>query len=129
MYMIIRGKDRDRFLPNSQQGWWMRREWNHGKRGLRGFSLFILFTSVGFPGGSEGKASAHKVGYLGSIPRSGRSPEGNGNPLQYSCLKNAMDRGAWQATDHGVAKSRIRLSAFTSVYFSTDCFRFTRNMH
>ena len=42
---------------------------------------------------------------LGSIPRSGRSPgEGNGNPLQYSCLQNPMDRGAWGATDHGVAK-------------------------
>ena len=92
--------------------------------------MFILFTSVGFPGGSEGKASAHNVGYLGSIPRSGRSPgEGNGNPLQYSCLENAIDRGAWQATVHGVAKSWTQLSAFTSVYFSTDCFRFTRNMH
>ena len=50
----------------------------------------------GFPGGSEGKASACSVGDLGSIPASGRSPgEGNGNPLQYSCLENSMDRGAW----------------------------------
>ena len=49
-----------------------------------------------FPGGSEGKASACNAGDLGSIPGSGRSPEeGNGNPLQYSCLENPMDREAW----------------------------------
>ena len=51
---------------------------------------------LGFPGGSEGKVSAGNVGDLGSIPVSGRSPgEGNGNPLQYSCLENPMDREAW----------------------------------
>ena len=50
----------------------------------------------GFPGGSEVKASTCKVGDPGSIPGSGRSPEeGNGNPLQYSCLENPMDGGAW----------------------------------
>ena len=50
----------------------------------------------GFPGSSEGKASACNARDLGSIPRWGRSPgEGNGNPLQYSCLENYMDRGAW----------------------------------
>ena len=48
-----------------------------------------------FPGGSDGKASAYNVGDPGSIPGSGRSGEGNGNPLQYSCLENPMDRGAW----------------------------------
>ena len=49
-----------------------------------------------FPGGSDGKASAYNVGELGSIPGSGRSPgEGNGNPLQYSCLENPMDGGTW----------------------------------
>ena len=53
-------------------------------------------TSMGFPGGSEVKASACSVGDSGSIPELGRSPgEGNGNPLQYSCLENPMDRGAW----------------------------------
>ena len=58
-----------------------------------------------FPGGSDSKASAYNVGDLGSIPGSGRSPgEGNGNPLQYSCLENPMDRGTWWATVHGVAK-------------------------
>ena len=51
---------------------------------------------TGFPGGSEVKASAYNAGDPGSIPGSGRSPgEGNGNPLQYSCLENLMDRGAW----------------------------------
>ena len=49
-----------------------------------------------FPGGSDGKASAYNMGDLGSIPGSGRSPgEGNGNPLQYSCLENLMDEGGW----------------------------------
>ena len=71
---------------------------------------------VGFPSGSEVKASACKAGDLGSIPGSGRSPgEGNGNPLQYSCLENPMDRGAWWVTVHGVAKSRTWLSDFTSL--------------
>ena len=70
---------------------------------------------LGFPGGSEGKASACNAGDLGSIPGLGRSPrEENGNPLQYSCLENPMDRGAWWASVHGVAKSQTRLSDFTS---------------
>ena len=72
----------------------------------------------GFPGSSDGKASAYKAGDLGSIPGSGRSPgEGNGNTLQYSCLENPTDQGAWWATVHGVAKSRTRLSDFTSLHF------------
>ena len=70
---------------------------------------------MGFPGGSVSKASARNAGNLGSIPRSGRPPgEGNGNPLQYSCLENSMDGGAWWATVHGITKSRTRLSNFTS---------------
>ena len=69
-----------------------------------------------FPGGSDGKASVYNVGDPGSIPGLGRSPgEGNGNPLQYYCLENPMDRGAWQAAVYGVAKSQIRLSNFTSL--------------
>ena len=65
------------------------------------------------------KASAYNVGDLGSIPGLGISPgEGNGNPLQYSCLENLMDGGAWQATVHGVAKSWTQLSDFTSLHFS-----------
>ena len=62
---------------------------------------------LSFPGGSVGKESASIAGDLGSIPRSGRSPgEGDSNPLQYSCLENSMERGAWWATVHGVAKSQ-----------------------
>ena len=65
----------------------------------------------GFPGGSDGKESAHNVGDPGSIPGLGRSPgEGNGNSPQYSCLENSMDRGAWQAIVHGVPKSWTQLS-------------------
>ena len=64
-----------------------------------------------FPGGSEGKASACNAGDPGSTPGSGRSPgEGNGNPLQYSCLENPTDGGAWWATVHGVTKSQKQLS-------------------
>ena len=59
----------------------------------------------GIPHSSVGKESACNAGELDSIPGSGRSPgEGNGNPLQYSCLENLMDRGAWQATVHGAAR-------------------------
>ena len=58
-----------------------------------------------FLGGSAGKVSAYNAGDAGSIPGSGRHPgEGNGNPLQCSCLGNPMDRGAWWATVHGAAK-------------------------
>ena len=64
-----------------------------------------------FPGGSDGKASDYHAGDMGSVPGSGRSSgEGNGNPLQYPCLENSMDRGAWWATVLGVAKSQIQLS-------------------
>ena len=67
-----------------------------------------------FPGGSDGKASVYNEGDLGSVPGLERfSGEGNGNPLQYSCLKNSMDRGAWWATVHGVAKNWTRMSDFT----------------
>ena len=68
---------------------------------------------MGFPGGSDGKASACSAGDLGLTPGLGRSPgEGSDSPLQYSCLENAMDGGAWWAAAHGVAKSRTRLSDF-----------------
>ena len=66
---------------------------------------------LGFLRGSAGKESIHNAGDLGSIPGLGRPPgEGNGYSLQYSCLENPMDRGAWQATAHGVAKSRTWLT-------------------
>ena len=60
----------------------------------------------GFPGGTVVKKPPTNAEDLGSVPGWGRSPGGgNGNPLQYSCLENPMDRGAWQATVHGVTKS------------------------
>ena len=82
-------------------------------------SLFrVHFSYIDFPGGSDGKASAYNVGDLGSIPGSGRSSgEGNGNPLQYSCLENPMDRGAWLATVHGIVKNWTRLSDFTHIFY------------
>ena len=62
-------------------------------------------------------ANARDARDVGSIPESGRSPgEGNGNPLQYSCLENPMDGGAWWATVHEVAKSRTRLSNITLTF-------------
>ena len=65
---------------------------------------------MGFPGSSAGKESCN-AGDPGLIPGSRRSPgEGNGNPLQYSCLGNPMDRGPWQVAVHGVAKSQTWLS-------------------
>ena len=65
---------------------------------------------LGFPSGSADEESACNAGDLGSIPGLGRSPAGgHGNPLQYSCLENLMDRGTWQATVHGIAKSWTRL--------------------
>ena len=64
-----------------------------------------------FPGGLDGKESACNVGDSDSIPGLGRSPgEGHGYPLQYSCLENPVDRRAWQATVHGVAKTQTGLS-------------------
>ena len=87
-------------------------------------SVLILKTASwfkqdwGFPGGSDGKESACSAGDPDSIPGSGRSPgEGNGNPLQHSCLENPMDGGAWSATVHGVAKSQTRLSDFSLFLF------------
>ena len=66
---------------------------------------------IASPCSSDGKESACNAGDLGSIPGLGRSSgEGTGNPLQYSCLENPTDRGAWWATVHGVAKSQTRLS-------------------
>ena len=80
---------------------------------LQGWNRISVLST--FPGGSEDKASAWNAGDAGSVPGLGRSSgEGNGNPLQYSCLENPMDRGAWQATVYRVAKSPTRLSDFTS---------------
>ena len=76
--------------------------------------LLLTNSSTGFPGGSDGKESACNARDLGSIPGVGRSPGGeHGNPLQYSCLENSMDKGAWWATVHGVTRSQTRLSKRT----------------
>ena len=66
----------------------------------------MFLRASGFPDGSDGRESACSAGDLGSVPGSGRSPAaGHGNPFQYSCLENPVDRGAWWATAHGVAES------------------------
>ena len=95
-----------------------------------GLFIIIIMTSEfwkkpslfkGFPGGSYGEEPAYIAGDPSSIPGLGRSPGGgNGNPLQDSCLENPLDRGAWQATVQGVAKSRAQLSDNTSLHF-TPC--------
>ena len=70
-----------------------------------------LLVSKGFPDHSDSEESVCKAGDPGLIPRLGRSPvEGNGNPLQYSCLENLMDRGEWQATVHVVTRVRHNLA-------------------
>ena len=77
-------------------------------------------SSLGFPGGSEGKESACNAGDLGSIPGLGRSSgEGNDSPFQYSCLENSMDIGAWGAIVHEVTKSRAQLRD-THTHIHTD---------
>ena len=70
---------------------------------------------MGFPCGTDGKESACNAGHPGLISGPGRSPgEGHGNPLQYSRLENPMDRGAWHASVHEVAKRRTQLSDYTA---------------
>ena len=100
---------------------------NEKKRGFFGVCLqvmniwwtYTLFRR--FPGGLDGKEFAHNAGDPGSVPGLGRSPgEGHGNPLQYSCLENPMNRGARWATVHGVAKSRTGLSDFTFTHFTRE---------
>ena len=98
----------------------------------------IIMVLVGFPGGSDGKEFACNAEDLGSIPGTGGSPEegnsnplpsqcgeGNGTPLQYSCLENPMDRGAWKAAVHGVAESRTWLSDFP---FTFHCHALEKEM-
>ena len=84
------------------------------------FSFCLLFIFANFPGGSDGKASVYNAGDPGSSPGLGRSPgKGNGNPLQYYCLENPVDRRAWQAPVYGVAKSQTRLSDFIFYFLSS----------
>ena len=74
------------------------------------YDLNSIPSLMDFLQGSASKESACNAGNLGSIPELGKFPgEGNGNPFQYSCLGNPMDRGAWRATAHGVAQSQTQL--------------------
>ena len=75
-----------------------------------------IMRKLGFPGGSNGQVSACSVGDPGSTPGSQEDPLEREMATQYSCLENPMDGEAWQATVHGVAKSRTQLSNFTSLY-------------
>ena len=79
--------------------------------------MYVHIYPWGFAGGSDGKKSACNAGDSGSIPGLGRSPgEGNGDPLQYPCLENSMDRGAWRAIVHGVTKSWTQLCGYIFTY-------------
>ena len=83
---------------------------------LEDFRITSCQKKLTYPDDSDRKESSHSTGDRGLIPGSGRSPEeGNGNPLQYPCLENSMDRGVWQATVHGVTKSRTRLNDYQSL--------------
>ena len=76
---------------------------------VKGMKRTLPRPILDFLGGSVGKESTCNVGDLGLIPWSGRTPgEWHGNPLQYSCMENLMDKGTWRATVHGVAKSRTQ---------------------
>ena len=99
LYQRIR-KSVKRWCP-----WSERRQMMHGLGTLR--TLAFALSEMGFPGDSDGKESACNVGDPDLISGSKRSPgEGSGNPLQYSCLENPVDRGAWQTTVCGVTKSQ-----------------------
>jgi len=78
---------------------------------LKQLSMHAPILTLGFLGGSHSKESACNAGDPGLIPRWKRNPgEGNGYPLQYSCLENSMNRGVWLATVHGVGKSQTQLN-------------------
>ena len=86
---------------------------------MNGYTKFVnvndLQSKKGFSGGSDGKESVGNAGDLDPIPGSGRFPgEGNGNPLQYSCLENLMEREVWWAIVHGIAKSQTRLKRLST---------------
>ena len=99
------GRSRGEKETSDEIGWRQRtREWMFLKNScFRHFNVIQVVQEV--------KNPSANAGGMGSVPESGRSPgEGNGNPLQYSCLENPMDRGVWRATVHGVTKSQTQLS-------------------
>ena len=88
-----------------------------------------VYTTQGFPGGSDSKESACNAGDPDFIPGSGRSPgKGNGNPLQYSCLENYMDRGAWWTTVHGVRESDMTARLIHKLEFIRKNFRGVKDL-
>ena len=111
------------FMPlNCCRNRWLRKLKTGTAQKQNGRPIFCLdMPSVDFPGASVGKETAYNAGDTsgpGSIPGSGRSPGGGkGNPLQYSFLENPTDWGVWQATVHGVIKSRTQLRDFHFVHF------------
>jgi len=93
----------------------------------RGLCTYLRVAMWARPGGSDGKKIHMQCRRPGSTPELGRSPrEGNGTPLQYSCLENPMDRGAWRATVHGVIKSWTWLSDYSYCYVWTLSLLFSR---
>ena len=115
--MLVLSEEKNTFFPPLILKTWESQEVKKNEEGKVCPDRY-LGSPLDFPGGSDGKASAYNTGDPGSIPGSGRSPgEGNGNPLQCSCLEKPMDGGAWWATVHGAAKSGTRLSHFTLTFF------------
>ena len=109
--ILLEGDKKLAKMLNSGEGDWQQGGTGEGKLVFHFYTVWHLFSiMVGFPGGSVIRnlpASAGDAGDMGSIPGSGRSPGGgNGNPLQYSCCENLMDRGAWKAIVHRVPKSQ-----------------------
>ena len=100
--------------PHRVLGWWNCSLYDTGVVDIWPYAFVRTHaTTPGCPGGSDGKESAFNAEDPGSVPGLRRPPgEGNGNPLEYSGLENSMDREAWQATVHGIAKSWTRLRDF-----------------
>ena len=91
--------------------WYQKLYYKHRRTSVLISAFSFTFKYFGFSSFPVVKNPPANAGDVGSIPGSERSPEGKGNPLQYSCLENPIDRGAWRAIVHGVAKSWTRLSA------------------
>ena len=107
--LILRSEKYESFKcsqENSNDSVWLEWKVMASKHTHSDYFMFTIYYN-GFPGGSDSKESACNAGDPGSIPGLGRSPgEGTGNPLQYSCLQNPLDRGGWRATVHWLQRVR-----------------------